>query len=124
MHDSQEAGKYLFLSGLAEHREEEWVELFLSSVRGKPCEWIFSRFPSAGRKASLADYPERVQTGLKSLGFPDDFRNKNGSLALPVEKLSKFKETMVVAIALTIFLLMLLGLFNGLTVVGRWIFGK
>src|SRR5262249_41065091 len=65
MHDLKEAGKYLFLSGLAADEENEAVELFLQNLRGKPCGWIFSQFPGAGRKETLADYPERVQEELK-----------------------------------------------------------
>ncbi|MDP1591325.1 MAG: hypothetical protein Q8M07_26460, partial [Prosthecobacter sp.] len=118
----QEAGKYLFLSGLAEPGEDELVELFLRSVRGKPCEWIYSRFPRTSRKTCLADYPVRVQSDLKSLGFPNNFRKKAG-FALPAEKTSKLMETLVIAIAIILFLIMLLGLFNGLAVIGRWLFG-
>src|SRR5262249_15657614 len=73
IHDLKEAGKYLFLSGLATKEEKQAVELFLHNLRGKPCAWIYSQFPGAARKEGLAKYPEGVQDELQRLGFPADF---------------------------------------------------
>ena len=126
MHDLKEAGKYLFLSGLATREENEAVELFLDKLRGKPCGWIHSQFPGAARKEMLADYPERVQEELQRLGFPADFRHDESIIPAPVKRDESGKWivgcSMVVVFA--ILGLIIFGLVHGMSVISDWIFRK
>lgn len=120
MHDSKEAGKFLFLSGMATNDERELVELFLSDVRGKSWQHVLSRFPSSARRISVSEFPERVQSELKGFGVPDRLRNK--PLAGPAAPLGKWGTTMLKAFGITIVLLILAGLANGVYVAIRWLF--
>jgi hypothetical protein len=126
MHDLKEAGKYLFLSGLATKEEIEAVELFLGSLRGKPCGWIFSRFPGAARKEGLADYPERVQEDLQRLGFPADFRDDKSIIPSPVkwDAPSSWKVGCAFVGAIAIVGLVIFGIVHGISVIAQWILGK
>ena len=125
MRDLKEAGKYLFLSGLAADEENEAVELFLQNLRGKPCGWIFSQFPGAGRKETLADYPERVQEELKGLGFPADFRDDNSIIPAPMKWVpNKWKVGCAFLGIIAFFGLVIFGIVHGVSVIVPWILGK
>ncbi|HWA25301.1 MAG TPA: hypothetical protein VG734_06555 [Lacunisphaera sp.] len=122
MNDTKEAGKYLFLSGLATPEEAPVVEVFVRLLRGRPAPWIYSQFPGAARKNSLAAYPVRVQTELAQLGFPANFRWRTPAEA-PVP-LRWWQSAGIAAMVLTFIFLLMTGLIHGCSVVDDWIFGK
>jgi hypothetical protein len=126
MHDLKEAGKYLFLSGLATKEENEAVKLFLDNLRGKPCGWIFSQFPGAARKEGLAGYPERVQEDLQQLGFPADFRHDKSIIPPPVkwDEPGKWKVGCGFVGLIAFVGLVIFGIVHRISVIGEWILGK
>ncbi|HEX2860714.1 MAG TPA: hypothetical protein VHN79_03700 [Lacunisphaera sp.] len=121
MHDTKEAGKFLFLSGLAETHEAPTVEVFLRSVRGRPNSWIYSQFPGAARRGELTDFPERVRNDLGTLGFPRDFHWK-GPPPVP-NQTGKWPAMAGTALAICMLLLIVVGLLHGCYVVAGTIFG-
>ncbi len=120
MHDSKEAGKFLFLSGLAIQEEKNLTELFLESVRGKPWQHVRSSFPHTAQKNSLADYPERVRVELKALGFP----NKLGRQATgqPPTWRRRMGQAFAALVGFCFLALLIVGLGHGIYVLGRWLF--
>jgi hypothetical protein len=122
MGDTKEAGKFLFLSGLADKEEEKVVQLYLGTVQGKPFDWIYSQFPIAGRKAMLADYPERLRRELKSLGFPDDFKKYHPASLEP--KTNKWKTWFATLVGFSVLIVFIAGFLHGCEIIGRWLVGK
>ena len=122
MQDTKEAGKYLFLSGLATVDEVPAVEVFLASVRGRPRQWIYAQFPGAARRGPLVAYPDRVREELRRLGFPDDFRWK-GPPETPTTT-NRWQSVGAVAVGFSILGLICLGLLHGCYVASDWVFGK
>ena len=120
MHDSKEAGKFLFLSGMATNDERELVELFLSGVRGRSWELVLSRFPSSARRVSVSEFPENVQAELKALGVPK--RSLNEPIAAPAAPIGRCGTTILKAVGFATVLIILVGLANGIYVTIRWLF--
>ena len=121
MHDSKEAGKFLFLSGLAIQEEESLTGLFLESVRGKPWQQVRSSFPHTAQKNTLADYPERVRVELKVLGFPNELGKQ--PIGCPPTLGGWLGKTIATMIGLGFITLIIAGLVNGLYFVFRLLFG-
>ena len=69
MHDTLNAGKYLFLSGVRKPEYSEAISLYLSRYSKKNIGHIFYTFPVGIRKISPDDYPEAVIHELDALGF-------------------------------------------------------
>jgi hypothetical protein len=122
MQDTKEAGKYLFLSGLADADEAPVVEVFLESIRGRPRQWVYSQFPSAARRIEWAAFPERVREDLQQMGFPANFK---WARPLRVSGVTSFWDTIKIStVALLFFGLLIIGLLHGCYVVGGWVFQK
>ncbi|MBK8000227.1 MAG: hypothetical protein IPK15_16270 [Verrucomicrobia bacterium] len=120
MHDSKEAGKFLFLSGLATQEEESLTGLFIDSVRGRPWQQVLSCFPRTALKDALTDYPERVRVELKALGYPDEIGKQ--SLGQPPTWRSRLGQAFAALVGLCFLALLIVGLVHGFYVVGRWLF--
>lgn len=121
MQDTKEAGKYLFLSGLADETEAPVVETFLASMRNRPPSWIYAQFPGTARRVEFGAFPERVRAGLNELGFPPKF---GWGCSSPTPIASATGQTSAAVIGSSILGLIILGLVHGCYVVGSWIFGK
>lgn len=120
MQDTKEAGKYLFLSGLAEEGEVAVVETFLAAARHRQPSWIYAQFPGTARRVAFAGFPERVRTDLRQLGFPDDFAWEGPPG--PHVPLSRWKELTFTAIVFSVLGLIVIGFLHGCYVVGGWVF--
>ena len=126
MHDSREAGKFLFLSGIAAAEEQAVVDVYLAGIHGKPYGLIFSGFPSAARRRKLEEYPARVRSGLVALGFPEDFDRMRcqRSQDAPQRKASNYNIATMLALGGAFFVFILVGLLHGISVVLRWLFAE
>lgn len=121
MRDDKLAGMYLFLSGDDSPGESQFVALFEASIRGKEPTWIFSQFPVAARLSSLEAYPERVRLRLLALGFTTDFKWMQVRLTSP-ESNRDLWLALVVSVGIAI--VAIIGVLNGLYVVGGWLLSR
>ncbi len=125
MRDTKEAGKYLFLSGIDTPSDGNAVELFTATLRGGDPLWIKSQFPGCLRRTPATGLPDRLQTRLRDLGFPDSFAG-DAPLFPPKQSNDKggLKGTIGFLAIAAIALVILLGLIHGAMLVAGWLFGK
>jgi hypothetical protein len=117
MNDTLEAGKYLFLSGAREKEYSEAIQLYLQRYAGKSTDYIFHTFPKSVQNAQYTEYPETVKSELHELQFqPKEI--KSGNSKEKYQKTPKdraFEWGCLVVLAL-IFIVFLVGVINGITV--------
>ena len=71
MHDTMQAGKYLFLSGVRKPEYSDAIALFLQRHSRRGARAVLDSFPNRVRGMALSDLPDAVQREIVALGVDE-----------------------------------------------------
>ena len=124
MHDTLEAGKYLFLSGARESNYQPAIDMYLSKYSKKDIQHLFHTFPKSAQSASFSDYPPVVAKELESRGFSSKATKRTLNKLGPEESSSaKFGALLFGIILFSLVIGFLISSVRGITWLVRWLIG-
>lgn len=111
MGDLPEAGKFLFLSGVRKPEYEEAIEIFLRKYGNNERYDFIRMLPRQARFGTLSEYPDAVAQKLRSMGFDEVLRKKDGSTYISPETSSDiYLRVACITVVLVVVSLMILGI--------------
>lgn len=124
MHDTLEAGKYLFLSGARESNYQPAIDMYLSKYSKKDIQHLFHTFPKSAQNASFSDYPAVVAKELESRGFSRKATKKTlNKLEREVPSSGKVAGLLFGIIFFSLIIGFLISAVRGITWLVRWLIG-
>jgi hypothetical protein len=124
MHDSLEAGKYLFLSGARKPEYDDSISLFLDRYSQKDICYIYHSFPKAAQAAEFSEFPSVVIRELNERGFSQNDIRKRTELGKPSSSPgNSFVGGLIVTVLLALLGGFLVSAVRGLVWVFKWITG-